>query len=422
MAFIASSPLRWEAILCRGPFYPVFLHPGWRQSLDFNRPRRVLRLPLKLLFPAHRLLGRLPFCALALLACAGCNRDDDAKITVYRIQKETPPAAVAPAAEAAPTAVHWTAPSTWEEQTASGFRKGSFLVRGTEGKTADVSVISFPEAAGGLLANVNRWRDQLKLAPITDAAQAGAPISVAGRPMFFVNMVSEQPLAPDGSKSRILGGVFPLEGETWFFKMIGSDALVESQRETFKEFLASVHPAEGTAAGMPAPTGQPMSANAGGSANAPTPPPIEPAQGAPLQYTLPAGWEEKPLSPMRQASFKAASPNGKEVDVSVVSLPGIAGGDLANVNRWRGQVQLPPIDEDMLAKSAEHVRTDGHDYLVVDLVSAAPIDGTLGKQRIMAAILDENGRSWFIKMTGEDAAIAAQKSAFTDFLRGLKIP
>ena len=459
MAFIAPSRLRWEANLCGGPYFVarapqkssaqpnilghtdaafvVLNHVSFwvavhcycqiselrGSSLDITRAWQVLRLPLKPLFPAHRVLGRLPLGVVALLVCAGCNRDDDAKITVYRIPKEPPPAAVAPAAAAVPsTAVHWTTPTTWEEQPASGFRKGSFLVRGPEGKTADVSVISFPEAAGGLLANVNRWRDQLKLAPITDAAQAGAPISVAGRPMFFVTMVSEQPLAPDGSKSRILGGVFPLEGETWFFKMIGSDALVESQRETFKEFLASVHPAEGTAAGMPAPTGQPMSANAGGSANAPTPPPIEPAQGAPLQYTLPAGWEEKPLSPMRQASFKAASPNGKEVDVSVVSLPGIAGGDLANVNRWRGQVQLPPIDEDMLAKSAEHVRTDGHDYLVVDLVSTAPIDGTLGKQRIMAAILDENGRSWFIKMTGEDAAIVAQKSAFTDFLRGLKIP
>ena len=49
-------------------------------------------------------------------------------------------------------------------------------------------------------------------------------------------------------------------------------------------------------------------------------------------------------------------------------------------------------------------------------------DGTHEKQRILAAILDENERSWFIKMTGEDAAVASQKSAFTDFLRGLKIP
>ena len=340
---------------------------------------------------------------------------------VYRIPKENQPNAVAqsPATgNSAPAAVHWTAPAGWEEQAASGFRRGSFLVRGTDGKTADVSVISFPEAAGGLLANVNRWRDQLKLAPISDVVQAGTPMSVSGRDMFFVDLVSEQPISPDGSTSRILGGIFPTNGETWFFKMIGPDQLVESQRDAFKQFLGSVHVAESTVAAVPAP----MSANTGGNdTNAPTPPPIEATQvGPPLQYTLPTGWQEKPLSPMRVASFKATTPNGKEMDVSVVSLPGMAGGDLANVNRWRGQVQLGPIDEDTLAKSAEHVTANGHDYLVVDLVSDAPIDGE--KQRILAAILDENDRAWFIKMTGEDAAVASQKDAFIDFLRGLKIP
>ncbi|MBA2434996.1 MAG: hypothetical protein M3480_02985 [Verrucomicrobiota bacterium] len=372
-------------------------------------------------FLRHLPLIRLAFGLALPLVWAGCNRSDD-QITVYRIPKETPtPAIIPPTAQAgaAGPAVHWTAPAGWEEQAASGFRKGSFIVTGPDGKKADVSVISFPEAAGGLLANVNRWRDQLKLPPITDVVQAGTPMEVAGRDMFFVELVSEQPLSPDGSKSRILGGIFPAGSETWFFKMIGPDALVASQREGFKQFLQSVHPAEGEVASSTAPG--PMSANAGGNdSNAPTPPPIQSAQGAPVQYTLPSGWKEKPLTPMRLASFQATAPNGKETDISVVALPGVAGGDLANVNRWRGQMQLPPIDEDALAKTAEHVTVNGHDFLLVDLASEQPINGE--KQRILAAILDENERSWFIKMTGEDAAVASQKSAFTDFLRGLKIP
>jgi hypothetical protein len=364
----------------------------------------------------------LPLFAAALLVCASCDQSDDAKITVYRIPKETPSPAMPPPAASmesgAVAEVHWKAPSGWEEQPASGFRKGSFLIRGADGKTADVSVISFPEAAGGLLANVNRWRNQLKLAPISDDAQAGTRMTVSGREMLFVDLVSEQPIAPETEiKSRILGGIFPLNGATWFFKMLGSDQLVESQRNAFQQFLQSVHVTEGSSA--PAP----MSANSGGSnTNAPIPPPMEAAQGAPLQYKLPPNWQEKPLSPMRVASFKATSPNGKETDVSVVSLPGMAGGDLANVNRWRGQVKLAPIDEDTLAKSAEHVRANGHDFLMVDLVSEEPIGEQQGKQRILAAILDENDRAWFFKMTGEDAAVAAQKDAFADFLRGLKIP
>jgi hypothetical protein len=372
------------------------------------------------LFVLRHSLIRLPLATVTLCFCVSCDKSGDSKITVYRIPKEAQPNSMAqPAAmdNSAPAAVHWTAPADWEQQTASGFRKGSFLVRGTDGKTADVSVISFPEAAGGLLANVNRWRDQLKLAPISEVGQVGAPMSVGGRDMFFVDLVSEQPISPDGLRSRILGGIFPTKGETWFFKMVGPDQLVESQRDSFRQFLESVHLTEGAMA----PESAPISANTGGNdTNAATPPPIEAVQGGALQYTLPANWQEKPLTPMRLASFKAMASNGKEIDISVVSLPGIAGGDLANVNRWRGQVRLEPIDEVAFAKSAEHIEANGHDFLVVDLANHQPTNGE--KQRIVAAILNENDRSWFIKMTGEDTAVASQKRAFTDFLGGLKIP
>lgn len=367
---------------------------------------------------------RLTLLATALLFCVGCGKSDEDKITVYRIPKETQPAAtpqqVAMNASVAAASVHWAAPSGWEEQPATGFRKGSFLVHGPDGRTADVSVISFPKAAGGVLPNVNRWRNQLKLPPISNEAEAGTPIPVAGRDMFFVDLVSDQPVTPDGKKSRILGGIFPLNGETWFFKMMGPADLVESQRDAFRTFLESVQTTGSPADGAPAP----MTANNDGSGNtnAPTPPLIAPAQGGPLQYTLPPNWQPKPLTPMRLASFKATAPNEKETDVSVVALPGMAGGDLANVNRWRGQVNLPPIDEDTLAKSAEHVNANGHDFLMVDLVSPAAMGDKGGKERILAAILDENDRSWFIKMIGEDTAVASQKTAFADFLRSLKIP
>ena len=59
---------------------------------------------------------------------------------------------------------------------------------------------------------------------------------------------------------------------------------------------------------------------------------------------------------------------------------------------------------------------------LTELVSDGPIGDQNEKQRIFAAILDENDHSWFIKMTGEDQAVVSQKSAFTDFLRSLRLP
>ena len=321
-------------------------------------------------------------------------------------------------------AVRWTSPSGWEEQPASGFRKGSYLVHGADGKTADISVISFPDAAGGLLANVNRWRDQLKLPQIANEAEIGAPLAVAGRDMFFVDLVSEEPIA-EGVKARLLGGIFPLPGETWFFKMVGPDDLVAAQKEAFRQFLSSVE-VKGNGAepiGEAGPATPPMAANTGGSkTDAPLKAGIESSAGPGLKYKLPAGWEEKALSTMRLASFKAVAPNGKETDISVVSLPGMAGGDLANVNRWRGQLNLQPIDEAALGKSAEHLKANNHDYLLVDLESEAPLNGQPDKQRILAAISCDSERCWFIKMTGETGAVESQKGAFREFLQSLKLP
>jgi hypothetical protein len=52
----------------------------------------------------------------------------------------------------------------------------------------------------------------------------------------------------------------------------------------------------------------------------------------PLKYVLPGGWQDKPASQMRVASFGIAE-DGKTADVSVVPLGGMAGGDFANVNQ-----------------------------------------------------------------------------------------
>ncbi|MEP6709169.1 MAG: hypothetical protein ABJB32_03435 [Verrucomicrobiota bacterium] len=351
----------------------------------------------------------LVICAGAFLVTVGCN--DNSKITVYRVPKETKPqtADQVSAEGDAGAIVRWKAPSGWEEQLATGFRKGSFIVRSPDGRSADISVVSFPESAGGLLANVNRWRSQLKLAPVNEIDRSITPLSVDGHQVFFVDIVSEQPVLDGGLKSRVLGGILATGGETWFFKMSGEDKLVASQRDVFRQFLETLDIGKGAA-------------TTATSTNAPTPPPIEAPEKAPLQYALPAGWQEQPLSSMRVASFKVSGQNGKEADVSVVSLPGVAGGNLANVNRWRDQLKLSPIDANALVQSAEQIEANGHDFLIVDLVSESPISEQHDKIRILAAILNENDRSWFVKMTGEEQLVASQKTAFVGFLRSLAIP
>ena len=139
-----------------------------------------------------------------------------------------------------------------------------------------------------------------------------------------------------------------------------------------------------------------------------------------LTWTTPAGWTEVPPSEMRVASFKVTGANGKQADVSVIPLPGMAGTDSANVNRWRGQVGLPAATDDELQKSAENVEAGGQAAQLYDLSGQNPASGDT--TRIIAVIQHRGDATWFYKMTGDADWVEQQKPAFVDFLKSLKFP
>ncbi len=135
-----------------------------------------------------------------------------------------------------------------------------------------------------------------------------------------------------------------------------------------------------------------------------------------LQYTLPAGWEKKALSPMRVASF-GISQDGKQADVSVIPLGGMAGTDPANVNRWRGQVGLGPLAEAEVSKLTEKVSVGAEPADLYDLAGTAPGNGEA--QRILGVILHRDDTAWFFKMTGDAGLVEQQKPAFIAFLKSV---
>lgn len=136
-----------------------------------------------------------------------------------------------------------------------------------------------------------------------------------------------------------------------------------------------------------------------------------------LKWKLPPGWEEVPPGEMRVASFHVRGEAAKQADVSVVPLPGMAGGDLNNVNRWRGQVGLASVSEDELSKLAQAVEVGGQSAQLYDQAGENPASGE--KTRILAVVLHREGTAWFFKMTGDDALVAQQKPAFIEFLKSL---
>jgi hypothetical protein len=133
-----------------------------------------------------------------------------------------------------------------------------------------------------------------------------------------------------------------------------------------------------------------------------------------LAYTLPAGWQEKPASQFRVASFDIVV-DGKKADVSVIPLGGSSGGDLANVNRWRGQAGLPPVDEAGLKQTSEAIEIAGVAAELYD-IATPPSDDATG---ILGAILHGADTVWYFKMIGDADLVKGQKANFIAFLKSL---
>ncbi len=188
--------------------------------------------------------------AVLLLLVSGCR---DRKITTYRAPKD-PVAAAAPAglpgaagggmaATAVPTGssrLNWTAPADWTAMPDRPMRKATFAVKGADGAAADLSITSFPGDTGGLLANVNRWRGQLGLSPLADS-ELSANVTHLDVGDLHLDVTDFSGNA-NGAPTRMLGAILPYEGETWFFKLMGPEAVVEAHKPAFLTFLRTVSP------------------------------------------------------------------------------------------------------------------------------------------------------------------------------------
>lgn len=115
---------------------------------------------------------------------------------------------------------------------------------------------------------------------------------------------------------------------------------------------------------------------------------------------------------MRKATFRIG-PESAAAELSIVTLPGEAGSDLSNVNRWRGQIGLPPIDAAALKRDAETVSCELGEALLVDYAAGD------SSARLLAAILRTSGDAWFFKVTGPGSAVEGAKPAFKKFLKSL---
>lgn len=113
-----------------------------------------------------------------------------------------------------------------------------------------------------------------------------------------------------------------------------------------------------------------------------------------VDVPLPRGWTETRPGGMRVA---ALVPPVSGVGISVTALPGPAGGERANVNCWRGQIGLKPVDDAGLARQRTAVKAPAGTHMVLAVLVAMVVLCTLAQVNLGTfGTLEVNMRSWLV--------------------------
>lgn len=250
----------------------------------------------------------------------------------------------------------WKAPKGWTEERGAGLRAVTFRFTGPP--ELEIKVFAFGRQAGTVLDNVNRWREQLNVPPLETVAELDKTVRkemVGGSPAFLVDVTG-------------LG----------------------------------THHVSAPVAHLP--RTRPGPPNAG-----------PPAAQLPFTYELPKGWQR---SPRRAGISRETLLVGDETRGAILTMTP-AGGDLAaNINRWRGQLDLPKLSADEAIKSATELTVDGKAVRTVDLIS--PKAQRDGVGRFLVAVVPLGEQTWFLKMYGPADVVGAHKGEFESLIKSLK--
>jgi hypothetical protein len=172
-------------------------------------------------------------------------------ITFHEVDAQPPATANvrrgAAAADESVTAVQakpkWEVPQGWKEVPPTQMLLAKFLLTGPADSKAEVTVSVFPGDVGGLVANVNRWRRQIGLAEAAadDVSKLVSALDVARGKAMLVDMSGSD--AKKGQKTRLIGVIVPQGAQTWFYKLMGDEAVAEREKAAFIRFVQGAkHP------------------------------------------------------------------------------------------------------------------------------------------------------------------------------------
>jgi len=134
---------------------------------------------------------------------------------------------------------------------------------------------------------------------------------------------------------------------------------------------------------------------------------------------LPEGWLRQKPGPMQLERYVMQREDGEWTEITVSKLAGDGGGLAANINRWRGQIGLPPLVDADAVREAEPATEMTEGAWWVDL--AGTDERTQQPARTLVLILPYSGETWFYKITGHPEVSLSQREPTATFARTTRL-
>ena len=259
----------------------------------------------------------------------------------------------------------WAMPSGWQRQPGSGIRYATLVIPSDEPRL-EVTVTPL-QIAGQVqdqyvLENINRWRKELGLSPIRVAQLSDHTV--------LVDLEATKAWVMDVAGRRMAG------------RMPGN----------VRPPLAS--PAAGPVSGE-----------------------------SQLSYEVPTGWSRgEPVvsrggvSIRFEAAFEVVS-GAEHLDIRVSKFPVAMAQPLLNVNRWRQQLDLPPMSEVELSEAFRPDSVGGSPAQRIEIRSAA---GATRPEMILGVLTSYANEVYFTKLKGDQELAERERMHFDEFVRSVR--
>lgn len=136
-----------------------------------------------------------------------------------------------------------------------------------------------------------------------------------------------------------------------------------------------------------------------------------------IAWTLPAGWREISPGQVNLAAFSIQAEGGQEAQVTVAALPLMAGREADIVNLWRGQLGLSQLEADQAREQLRELPINDEQGKLFELTGADPAK----PDKIITVMIHRPGASWFYKLQGDATPVEAQRVAFIDFIKSVRL-